>query len=177
MSVLKFILYTTVFFLFLSSCKNEAKENKGKQSDQQEALLRVNKYLLKQDADAVKGYITRHGWNMTQTKTGLWYEIIEKGTGSKAETGKIAMLAYKLWLLDGTLLYSSESTGNKSFTLGKGGVEPGLEQGVLLMNEGDKARFIMLPHLAYGLIGDEKRIPARATIVYEVQLLKISDQK
>lgn len=139
----------------------------------EEALLRANKYLVKQDEDAIKGYIRRHGWTMTQTKTGLWYEITSKGNGVKAETGMRATLAYKLWLLDGTLAYSSDSTGNKSFTLGKGGVESGLEQGILILNEGDKARFIMPPHLAYGLIGDENRIPARSTIVYEVHLLKL----
>ncbi|HEX3006546.1 MAG TPA: FKBP-type peptidyl-prolyl cis-trans isomerase [Bacteroidales bacterium] len=171
------LFYTFLFAFFIIACQNRKGENQSSPTDQQEALLRANKYLVQKDADAVKGYIRRHGWKMNQTQTGLWYEITQKGTGSKVETGKYVTIAYKLWLLDGTLCYSSESDGNKTFLVGKGGVEPGLEQGVLLMSQGDKARFIMLPHLAYGLIGDERKIPARATIVYEVQLIKISDQK
>lgn len=173
----KEVLYILVCVCFLVACKTRQAEENKSQPGTEEALMRINKYLVKKDADAIKGFVNRRGWNMTQTKAGLWYEITEHGNGAKAETDKIATLEYKVWLLDGTLCYSSDSLGNKSFVIGKGRVEPGLELGILLLREGDKARFIMLPHLAYGLIGDENRIPARATIVYEVHLLKIADQK
>ena len=80
---------------------------------------------------------------------------------------------YKLSLLDGTICYSSEKDGTKEFTVGKSHEVSGLEQGVELMREGEKARFIIPPYLAYGLLGDENRVPARSIIVYEVELLKI----
>ena len=54
-----------------------------------------------------------------------------------------------------------------------GGVESGLEEGILLMKTGGKAKFILPPHLAYGLPGDGKKIPARAILVYDVELLSI----
>jgi FKBP-type peptidyl-prolyl cis-trans isomerase len=54
-------------------------------------------------------------------------------------------------------------------------VESGLEEGILLLQEGDKARFIMPPHLAHGLIGDRDKIPARATIIYDLELVSLSD--
>ncbi|NJO69832.1 MAG: hypothetical protein HC830_11630, partial [Bacteroidetes bacterium] len=126
-------------------------EQTASPAEQQEALMRINKYLVKQDADAIRGFIKRREWKMSETKSGLWYEIIEKGNGTKAETGKTVTLEYKLWLLDGTLCYSSDATGNKSFLIGKGRVEPGLEQGILMLSEGDRARFIMPPHLAWDL--------------------------
>lgn len=173
----RIILYSFILLGVAFACRNKQSESRQKPADQQEALLRANRYLVQKDADAIKGYIRRHEWNMTQTQTGLWYEITSKGNGTVSEAGKYATLAYKVWLLDGTLCYTSEKRGNKTFLIGKGGVEPGLEEGILLMREGDKARFIMPPHLAYGLIGDEDKIPARATIVYEVHLIKISDQK
>ena len=63
---------------------------------------------------------------------------------------------------------------SKQFRIGQGGVESGLEEGVLLLlHEGDKATFIMPPHLAHGLPGDGNRIPARSIIVYEVELVKV----
>jgi FKBP-type peptidyl-prolyl cis-trans isomerase len=45
-----------------------------------------------------------------------------------------------------------------------------------MLREGDKARFILPPHIAHGLLGDENRIPPRSVIVYEVELLNISDR-
>lgn len=168
------ILYIFSILVLLTSCKSTKTENKGNKPDQ-ETLMKINKYLVAKDADAIRGYINRHGWEMQESKAGLWYEITDNGTGKKAETGKTATLEYKVWLLNGTLCYSSDSLGNKSFTIGKGGVEPGLELGILMLREGDKARFIMPPHLAHGLVGDQNKIPARATIVYQVHLLKISD--
>jgi len=52
-------------------------------------------------------------------------------------------------------------------------VESGLEEGILLLRVGDKATFIMPPHLAHGLQGDGDRIPARSIIMYDVLLLKV----
>ena len=69
----------------------------------------------------------------------------------------------------------SNSRGTKSFKIGQGGVEKGLEIGILKMREGDKAKFIMPPNLAWGLIGDEKKIPARSIIIYDVELIKLTD--
>ena len=101
--------------------------------------------------------------------------FIRKAMALPSQTGKIASVNYKLWLLDGTLCYSSDSLGMKKFRIGKGGVEKGLEEGILLMQVGDKARFIMPPHLAQGLMGDQDRIPPRSVILYEVELVQISD--
>jgi FKBP-type peptidyl-prolyl cis-trans isomerase len=77
-------------------------------------------------------------------------------------------------LLDGTECYNSDREGPKIFTIGRGGVESGLEEGILLMKEGSRAKFIMPPYLAHGLPGDGKRIPARAIIVYDVELISLN---
>jgi FKBP-type peptidyl-prolyl cis-trans isomerase FkpA len=174
--MIKIWIFLALYLFLSASCaNNDQKLNDKTTPNKQELLFRVNKYLVKKDADAINGFVKRHGWSMQQTQSGLWYEILDKGNGIRANNGKIASFSYKLWLLDGTLCYSSDSLGNKSFRIGKGGVEPGLEEGILLLNEGAKARFIMPPHLAYGLMGDENKIPARSTIIYELNLLKLSD--
>jgi FKBP-type peptidyl-prolyl cis-trans isomerase len=59
--------------------------------------------------------------------------------------------------------------------VGQGEVEPGLDEGIRLLHSGDKARFILPPHLAYGLIGDENKIPARSVIVYDLTVLSVDD--
>jgi FKBP-type peptidyl-prolyl cis-trans isomerase FkpA len=115
------------------------------------------------------------GWNMTETETGLWYGIISEGSGELAVQGKVATINYTLSLLDGKLCYSSQESGPKQFLIGKGNVESGLEQGILYLKQGSKARLILPPYLGYGLPGDGKKIPARATLVYEIELLSISN--
>jgi FKBP-type peptidyl-prolyl cis-trans isomerase len=140
--------------------------------EEKEMLLRVNKFLVKKDIELIESYARRRGWDMQVTESGLFYEVYETSAGSPAEPGMKIALAYKLSLLDGTVCYSSEKDGEKEFVLGKSQEISGLEQGVELMKVGEKARFIIPPHLAYGLLGDENRIPARSIIVYEVELLR-----
>ncbi|HEX2936848.1 MAG TPA: FKBP-type peptidyl-prolyl cis-trans isomerase [Bacteroidales bacterium] len=173
-------ILTFSFLLLLAiSCGNEPREtenNKSKTDPKAERLVNINRQLVANDIEKIKGYIKRRNWNMQVTPTGLWYDISEKSTGPKATTGKKATIKYTVELLeDGTTCYSSEKTGPKTFTIGKGGIEAGLEEGILLLNEGGKAIFILPPHLAYGLLGDEKCIPARSIIIYHVELIKLTD--
>jgi len=137
-------------------------------------MEQVNKVLLQKDEEVIENYVKRMGWDMKKTGSGLWYMVYEKGSGTIASTGMKATFSYRVSLLDGTVCYSSDETGPRSFIIGQGGVEPGLEEGILLLRAGDKARFILPPHLAHGLLGDQQRIPARATILYELELKEVS---
>ena len=140
-----------------------------------ESLIRANKGLVTIDHERIEAFAERHQWKMGTTETGLWYQIYDHGDGDSARIGLIANMNYTVSLLDGTVCYSSDSTGSKSFVIGHGGVESGLEEAILMMRVGDKARFIMPPHLAHGLPGDNNKIPARSTIVYQVELLNLTD--
>jgi len=170
------ILLFTVLFMF-SNCNDKETERKQisqKERDKYAELLEdANRYLTTVDAERIESFAKRRNWEMQTTKTGLWYMIYEKGSGIKAKTGQIALLNYKISLLDGTLCYSSDSLGAKTFAIGHGGVESGLEEGILLLHQGDKARLIMPPFRAHGLLGDMDKIPARSIIVYDIELLKL----
>ncbi|MBI5218972.1 MAG: FKBP-type peptidyl-prolyl cis-trans isomerase [Bacteroidia bacterium] len=177
----KLILYTIATVLLVVavfSCAQKEKENLSEKEFKQkygEKLVHVNKALVKKDEEAIRGYIKRHNWNMEMSGAGLFYEIYQKGRGKPAEKGKNATINFKVWLLDGTPCYSSDSLGQKTFLISQGGVESGLEEGILLMKEGSKAHFILPPYMAHGLLGDEDKIPPRSIIVYDVELVKISD--
>ena len=164
-------LFLVVLFVF-ASCNNKSKEPIDTKK-YKEPLIKVNKYLVEKDQDNIAAYVERHGWKMEVTETGLWYNVSKNGT-EKATKNVIATINYKVKLLNGKICYSSDSLGTKSFRVGQGGVEAGLEEGILLMCKGDKARFIMPPHLAHGLLGDNNKIPARATIIYEVELIELT---
>lgn len=167
-----------LILLLAVSCKyfsREKKQNDVPISEYEEPLQNVNKYLIKKDNDRIKSFVRRKHWKMKQTQTGLWYQIYEKSNDSIVpKFNDIVELNYQVFLLDGTLCYSSDSTGTKKFAMGHGGVESGLEEAILMLHKGDKARFIMLPYLAHGLLGDQNKIPARSIILYDLELLTIN---
>lgn len=173
---LKYLFISFILIVFIT-CKNEETKKLSDKEirEQKEIMVRVNKYLIKKDVELIESYIERRGWEMEVTESGLFYQIYEHGDGEAAVSGKYATINYIVSLLDGTVCYHSDDSGPKKFLIGRSNEESGLEQGVLMMHVGDKARFIMPPHLAHGLLGDEDRIPPRSIIVYEVELLEISD--
>ena len=133
----------------------------------------ANKYLVKKNQQNIVNFVHRREWNMTETSTGLWYMIYKHGSGAKAIKGNTITLSYSISLLDGSLCYSSDSLGLKTFRIGSGHVESGLEEAVLLLHMGDKARLIMPPYLAFGLLGDNNKIPPRSTIMYDLSVVQI----
>lgn len=165
-----------IVLMFFVACKQNNKvTQKVSDKTRKENLVKANKGLVALDQDRIASYVKRHGWQMQKSETGLWYQIYASGQGDSAKSEKIAHLKYQVSLLDGTVCYTSDSLGNMRFKIGSGGVESGLEEAILLMRVGDKGRFIMPPHLAHGLLGDDNKIPPRATIVYQAELLKLTD--
>ncbi len=168
----KFFYLLAIFLLFLISCEEKKrKSNNFHYKNYKENLMNVNKSLLIIDEEKIEKFIERRNWKMKTTKTGLFYQILKKTKNKKVKNKDIINLKYKIYLLNGELCYDSDSTGLKIFRVGHSDLEAGLTEGVLLLNYGEKARFIMPPHLAHGLIGDEKKIKARTTIIYEIEII------
>ena len=176
----KNFLYFLVMGLYISiiiSCENGQEKKSAKQIDTinlyKKPLENVNKKLVETEDEEINDFITRHGWNMNTTGTGLRYLIYKKGIGAVTERGKVARMNFEVRLITGDICYSSKVEGPKEMLLGKSGEISGLEEALLLMKVGDKAKFIIPSHLAFGLLGDENKIPKRATLVYDIELLEI----
>ena len=142
-----------------------------------DTLINLNRKVIQLERQDIDDYISRHGWRMQTTSTGLRYFIYRNGSGQRARKGEIAVISYTLNLLDGTIVEKSDSTKPKEFLIGHGGVESGLEEGILLMRKGDAAKFIIPSHLAFGLIGDQERIPERSALVYDIHLIDLRQFK
>jgi len=173
-------IFLFVFFaVFSQSCRQETYENDNKTNKEpkhyKDKLMETNQYLVKKDASLIKAYAERRKWDVKTTETGLWYMIKDEGDGKAAMEHKKAVIDYKIELLDGTTCYTSEKEGKKEFVIGRNEEPRGLDIGIRMLKEGGKAVFIIPPHLGYGLVGDTKKIPARATIVYYVQLNEIKE--
>lgn len=109
-----------------------------------------------------------------RTDSGLLYKIILKGAGKKAEKGNTVSVHYKGMLTDGTVFDSSFKRKEPiEFSLGRGQVIEGWDEGIQLLQVGDKARFVIPSHLGYGERGAGGVIPPRATLIFDVELMDI----
>ncbi len=169
-----YILFSAIFFL-LSSCReNNEKKPSSTVSDAKKKLEQINKVLVDKDKETIEAYIKRNKLEgMQENETGLFYLVWGESKGPKVKTGSVVVLNFKVSLLDGTECYSSANDKPKEFLVGQGGVESGLEMGVLLMSEGQKGKFILPPHLGYGLLGDNDKIPPLAILIYDVELIMV----
>ena len=109
-----------------------------------------------------------------KTESGLRFQIIQEGNGSKAEKGKTVSVHYKGQLADGTVFDSSYKRNQPlDFALGVGQVIPGWDEGIQLLKVGDKARFVIPSDLAYGSAGAGGVIPPNATLIFDVELMGV----
>lgn len=172
-----YALIFSVLLMLTVSCKMQSNEQQKKRKISTEDLISANRYLVEKDASIIKDYVERNKLQMQETNTGLWYQIDKVGEGDFAVKGNVVKIAYDVSLLDGTTCYSSDSLGFKSFRIGQGGVESGLEEGILLLQKGSKATFIMPPHRAHGLVGDDDKIPGRSILLYKVEVIDLNNNK
>jgi FKBP-type peptidyl-prolyl cis-trans isomerase len=110
------------------------------------------------------------------TSSGLRYKITDKGNGNSAVIGKNVKVHYKGQLIDGTVFDSSFKRNEPiEFTLGIGQVIKGWDEGLALLSEGDKARFIIPSELAYGEAGAGGVIPPNANLIFDVELVSVAN--
>jgi len=100
---------------------------------------------------------------------------VKKGTGKEALKGNVVLVHYSGYLTNGTKFDSSVDRGKPfSFVLGTGEVIKGWDKGVAGMREGGKRKLTIPPHMGYGERGAPPVIPPNATLVFDVELLKVN---
>ena len=108
------------------------------------------------------------------TTSGLQIEKLAEGSGATPKTGDRVTVHYTGWLTDGSKFDSSVDRGQPFvFTIGRGQVIGGWDQGVATMKVGDKVRLTIPPELGYGARGAGGVIPPNATLIFEVELLGV----
>ena len=134
-----------------------------KEKEQAQTAIAEGKVYLEQNAK-------REG--VTQTKSGLQYEVLTEGTGKSPKATDTVRCHYEGRLLDGTVFDSSYHRGEPT-DFGLNQVIPGWTEGVQLMKEGAKFRFHIPYLLAYGERGAGAQIPPYSTLVFDVELIKV----
>ena len=168
-----------VLIVVCISCNTEGpkQQKQPTTAELKQHLAKANEDLVRVEEMDIENYIKRYKWNMEKLGSGLRYMIYEKGKGRPVELNTIVKYNYRTELLNGIECYSSDDNGPKQFLVGKGGVESGLEQAVLQLREGDRAKIILPSHLAFGLLGDDDCIPKKAVVIYDLEVLSVTNPK
>jgi peptidylprolyl isomerase len=112
---------------------------------------------------------------MPATTSGLEDEDELVGTGDSPKTGQKVTVHYTGWLTNGKKFDSSSDRGQPfSFTIGRGQVIAGWDEGVAGMKVGGKRKLTIPPTLGYGAKGAGGIIPPGATLIFDVELLGIA---
>ena len=135
---------------------------KKQQEEQLKAIADFNVYV-QQNYPAAKA-----------TPSGLHYIIEEQGAGAAPQKHRNVSVHYTGSLTSGKVFDSSYKRNEPiSFPLGMGRVIKGWDEGIALLNVGGKAKLIIPYFLAYGEEGHPPVIPARATLIFDVELTDV----
>ena len=116
------------------------------------------------------------GAKTTTTRSGLKYTIIKAGTGAKPKPGQEVFVHYTGTLTSGKKFDSSRDKNEPfSFKVGTGQVIPGWDEALSTMKVGERRMLTIPPKLGYGARGAGAVIPPNATLIFDVELLKLGE--
>lgn len=167
--------YILLIILFVFSCSDKKTENKSNPVDKQEIktkLEEVNRYWIQQELKMIDDFVNNQEIDFIRTGTGLRYAVTNQNRGDLIEQGDLVTISYEISSLKGDVFYTSDNEGYKTFIVGRGGVESGLEEAILKLHKGDEAQLIIPSHLAHGLLGDGDKIPAKTTLIYKLKVIE-----
>jgi len=138
-----------------------------------EAETKAKEAQAKQLEDVIKKAEEESKSKITKTASGLMYVDLKVGEGEQPKSTDRVDVHYTGWLTDGLEFDSSVRRGQPFAVSLSGGVIKGWLEGLATMKVGGKRRLIIPPDLAYGTRGSPPKIPANATLVFDVEMLAI----
>jgi FKBP-type peptidyl-prolyl cis-trans isomerase FklB len=138
-------------------------------------LMEEQEKLAKENLEAGKKFLEENGKKpgVKTLNSGLQYQVINEGKGKSPKASDTVTTHYRGTLIDGTVFDSSYERGQPaSFQLDQ--VIPGWTEAVQMMKEGGKWKLFLPPELGYGEEGAGGEIGPNATLIFEIELLKVN---
>lgn len=157
----------------------ETKVLRIKTQEEHEQEMREAKAKLEQgefeEKKVLDQYIAEQGIQEPPVANGMYYLKLTEGSGHSLDSGRVALINYKGCFLNGRCFDVSFETQPFEYIIGaEEQLIPGLVAGIRKMREGEKAKFIIPSHLAFGSNGSSTgMVPPFTTVIYEVELLKV----
>jgi len=154
-------------------------ENEKVAKDEEVNAKKAATEAMAKEPSLIAQYVKDNKITAKPNGSGLYYVEKVKGKGPKAVAGKKVKVHYTGKLFNGKVFDSSldrKPSTPFEFTIGKGEVIPGWDEGISMMSAGGKATLIIPSKLGYGERGAGNDIPAYAPLVFDVELLSISDK-
>jgi len=107
-----------------------------------------------------------------ETESGILYRVLTPGTGGQPKIDDTVVVHYRGTLVDGTEFDSSIRRGQPA-TFSLGGIIPGWQEALQLMNEGARWEVVIPPELAYGETGAGGAIGPQETLIFEIELIEV----
>lgn len=128
----------------------------------------------------IKQYISQNPGTVTSpisystNGTGMYYAVTKANpTGKRSSTGEEVTFAYTLYTLQNQALDSSKAASLPFFTFGLNSLLPGLQEGLAILREGERARLLIPSYLAYGSQAQTAfNLPANSPIRIDVELIR-----
>lgn len=158
-NLLKFSLITAVLILIFIACK--------KNNDN--ACMPASP---SSEASSIAAFCTANGINATTDSNGIYYQIINPGSGSKATIDSTITVTYTTSLLSGQVIDSSHFITPFSQQLGK--FIEGWQLAIPYIQEGGHIRMVIPSALAYGCTGVENLVPSNSPLYFDVVLIDVS---
>ncbi len=107
-----------------------------------------------------------------ETASGLQYTVREEGAGKQPDEWSTVEVNQRILLVDGTVIKDTyHGVETDRFTIEE--AIPGLKEGLSLMKEGGKTRFVVPPELAWGKRGAGSKIGPNAALIFDIRLEKV----
>jgi len=141
--------------------------------DEMKADRLANEARRDSEQDNINRFLEENGYKVEPTETGLYYIEVEEGNGAQAEAGKKVKVHYKGTFLNGEKFDASYDRGEPiEFTLGRGEVIKGWDEGISMMKEGGKANLVIPSKIGYGS-QSRGTIKAYSPLFFEVELVEV----
>lgn len=140
--------------------------------------IAFNKKLLAHEQEAFKGIIAKDTLHTyLDSHYGFWYAYdIKKDEKTRKPTkGNEVTFEYEIKNSNGTIIYSKEELGNKTYLVDQQDFMQGIQEGIKLMKVNEKVIFLLPSQKAYAYYGDEKKIGSNTPLIVTIKLLDIKN--